>query len=281
MPQMIDQKIDLALEFLQTQPSAAAGILEQQPVEYVAEFLGNVPYPQAAIVLGKMLPQYNARLCKILDPGVAAGLLAEMEISLVASIMRHCDNALSKQLLGLLPEKTKIACRLLLNYSEEAVGAWMMANISIIPDDCSIEEASVRIRSDPETIDTGAVYIVDRDRHLKGRLSLATLLRSVPNTPVTAVMDKNRDSLPARSALMSAINHPAWSHRDNIPVTNRTRQLIGVLRYLDLRYGLDQVSTTIVQPEGADPITGISEAYGNSLLVLFNTVADLARSKTP
>ena len=61
-----------------------------------------------------------------------------METSLVASIMRHSGKALSKQLLDLLADKTSIACRLRLNYFEEAVGAWMMANISTLPDDCSI-----------------------------------------------------------------------------------------------------------------------------------------------
>lgn len=277
---MTDQKIDLARAFLQSQPGASARILEQQPVEYVAEFLGNVAYSDAASILGKMLPQYTARLCKTLKPTVAAGLLAEMEISLVVSIMRYCGKTENKQLLDLLPEKTNIACRLLLNYSEEAVGAWMTNSISTIPDDCNIEEALLRIRSEQQTIDTGATYIVDRDRHLKGVLSLARLLRSAPNTPVTAAMSKIPVSILARTTLISVVNHSDWTHRDNIPVINRNQQLIGVLRYCDLRKGLDQISTTIVPPEGANPITGISEVYGNSLLVLFNTLADLAHTRS-
>jgi Mg/Co/Ni transporter MgtE len=277
---MSDQKFDLALAFLQSQSEAAARILEQQPIEYVAEFLSSVPHTLAATVIAKMLPQYPARLCKIFDPAVSAGLLADMEISLVASIMRYTGKEKSKQLLGLLPDKTRIACRLLLNYSEEAVGAWMTANISIIPDDCNTEEALDRIRSEQKIFDSGTTYVVDRERHLKGVLKLSTLIRSAPNTSVAIAMNKNCESIPARTALVSAQKNPAWAQTDNLPVTNRNQQLVGELRYLDLRKGLEQISTTIAQPDGADPITGIGEVYGSSLLALFNTVADIAHAKT-
>ena len=277
---MNEQKIDLALTFLRSYPGPAAEILERQPIEHVAEFLSNVAHTDAASVAEKMLPQYTARLCKILEPTVAVGLLSEMETSLVASIMRHSGKALSKQLLGLLPDKTSIACRLRLNYSEDAVGAWMMANISTLPDDCSIEEALVRIRSEQQTIDTGTAYIVDRDQHLKGVLSLSTALRSAPNTPINMAMDRNQDSILARTGLSSAANHTAWAQRDNLPVINRNKQLVGVLRYCDLRKGLDQISTTVFQPEDASSITDIAEVYRTSLLLLFNTAADLARTKS-
>ena len=51
------EKVDLALAFLQSQPDAAAAILEQQPLEQVAEFLGILPHTYGALVLAKMLPQ--------------------------------------------------------------------------------------------------------------------------------------------------------------------------------------------------------------------------------
>jgi len=278
---MSDQKIDLALAFLKSQPGAAAGILEQQPVERVAEFLSNVPYPHAASVLGKMLPQYATRLIKCMEPATSAAWLSEMDISLVVQIVRHTGKNLCKQLLDLLPEKTSIACRLLLNYSEEAVGAWMVSNFSSIPVDCNVEEALQRIRSEKLNIDTGVTYVIDRDRRIKGILSLATLMQSAMDITVNSLMGKNRESISARTALVTALANPNWDHRDSLPVTNRNQQLVGVLRYLDLRKGLDQISKTITQPEGADPVSGIYEAYGWCLLELFSTVADISRRSNP
>lgn len=272
---MEDNKIVLALAFLQSQPGAAATILEQLPLEQVAIFLNHVPHTHGAAVLGKMLPQYTARLCRMLEPTVAAGMLSEINLSLVAAILRHCDSELSQTLLELLPEKTKLACRFLLNYSEDSVGAWMMANISTLPDDCSVEEARTRIAAEQGTIEFGATLVIDRDRFIKGVVNLPALLRSPSNASITVVVHKNNDSLSARMALNAAANHPFWANRDVIPVTNRNNQLVGILRHLDLRRGLEQLSTTIVQPEGADPITGIYETYGNSMLALFETLTDM------
>ena len=276
---MTDHNIDLALTFLQYQPAVAAGILEQLPLEQVAAFLGSVPHPHAAGVLEKMLPQYTARLLKNLQPVTSAAILSDLKISQVTAIIRHSGEKLGKELLDLLPDKTSVACRLLLNYSEEAVGAWMITNVSSIPADCNIEEAFNRIRSEQKTIDTGTTFVVDRDRLIKGVLNLSTLIRSAPNTSVMVAMEKTRESISARTALITAITHPAWANSDNMPVTNRHQQLVGVLRYVDLRKGLEQTSTTITKPIGAGPITGIYESYGKCLLELFNAVADIAQTK--
>ena len=272
---MEDKRIALALAFLQSQPRAAATILEQQPLEQVAIFLSQVPHTHGAILLGKMLPQYTARLFRMLEPTVSAGMLSEMNLSLVAAILRHCNDELSQTLLGLLPEKTSLACRFLLNYSEDSVGAWMMANVSTLPDDCNVEQAWARIAAEQGTIEFGATLVIDRERLIKGVVSLPALLRSPSNTPIMVVAHKNSDSLSARMALNAAANHPFWANRDSIPVTNRKNQLVGILRHLDLRGGLEQLSTNIVQPEGADPITGIYETYGNSMLALFDTLTDM------
>ncbi len=138
---MATQQNDLALAFLQSQPGPAARILEQQPLESVAAFLKEVPPKRAAPVLAKMLPQYTARLLEEVGPEISAGFLLEMELNLVAAILRYSDQDDRRQMLGLLPEKASIGCRLLLHYSQESVGAWMMTQISILPGDCTVEEA--------------------------------------------------------------------------------------------------------------------------------------------
>ena len=105
---MTDQKIDLALAFLQSHPDAAAGILEQQPLEQVVAFIQTIPHTHAALVLEKMLPHYTARLCNALDPITCAGFLSTMPASLVAAILRCCGKKVRKKILEHLPEKTKL-----------------------------------------------------------------------------------------------------------------------------------------------------------------------------
>ncbi len=155
------------------------------------------------------------------------------------------------------------------------MGALMTANVCR-PTTVMSGEALARVISEQGTVNFGATLVVDRDRHIKRTVrQLPALIRAPPNTAVTAVMDKILDSLSARTALGAAANHPLWVDRDSIPVTNRNQQLVGLLRHVDLRRGLAQTSTSIVKSDGADPITGIYETYGKSLLALFDTVTDL------
>ena len=276
---MANQKLDLALAFLQSQPESAAGILEQHPAEEVAIFLKQVPGPPAALVLEKLLPQYTARLCNNLEPADAASLLAAMDLSLVAAILRHSGKDPCNQLLRLLPEKTRIACKLLLNYSEDAVGAWMITHISTVPHDVTVQDALNRLSREPDAVHLETVPVVDRERQLMGIVALTVLLRSGTQTPITEVMEKDPQAVSGRTALNSAKKHPVWAHKDSIPVINRNDQLLGILRHLDLRKGLDQIATTINQPSGHGAVTGICEVYGKSLLAIFDAVGEMAGAK--
>lgn len=277
---MNDQPVDLALTFLQSHPDAAATVLEQQPVDEVANFLSNLPHQYASQVIEKMLPQYSARLIKLLTPDTAAGFLAQMDVSLIAPIIRHTDRNLGRQLLEILPDKTGIACRLLLDYPEEAVGAWMVVKISTLPDICTAGEALIRLSQEKETIPSGLIPVVNRDRLIKGLVQIGDLLTAASNSPVSSIMNKNPDPIPARSALSTAINHPMWAWRDTLAVVNRKQMFVGILRHRDMRRGLNQLSTSIDQPAGADPITGLYEVYGLSLAALVNTVTEISQTNS-
>ena len=65
-----------------------------------------------------------------------------------------------------------------------------------------------------------------------------------------------------------------------LAVTNRGNQLVGLLRHVNLRRGLAQISTSMSRPVGADPVSGIFEVYGKSLLALAETVSTVVRTKT-
>ena len=155
-------------------------------------------------------------------------------------------------------------CKLLLNYAENAVGAWMVANITTLPDDCTVEDAISRLKAEHAVVKSDVVHVVDRERRLQGLVNVVNLLRNSSNSPIT------------RTALISAANHTAWAHQDMIAVTNRNNQMVGVLRHVDLRKGLENLASTITKSSGSDPLTGIYEVYGSSLLALFRTISEAA-----
>jgi len=276
---MTDHRTELALAFLQSHPPSAAEILEQQSMADVAAFLRDVPHSYAAPVLERMLPQYTARLCLHLEPGIAAGFLSRMEISLATVILRHVDTSLQQSLLDLLPEKTAIACRLMLNYAEDQVGAWMEVHVAALPLDCTVKDALERLGLDESLMDSESICVVDREGSLHGLLHVTRLLRAGPETPVTALMHKHPHVIAGRTSLASAANHGGWISTDILPVINRNHKLVGMLRHVDLRRGLEQVAPHIEAPHGSDSLNTIFDIYAGSWLAMLGTVGELIGSQ--
>lgn len=276
---MKSRKIDLAIAFLQSQPSSAASVLEQQSIEHVAVFLSEISYAHAAIAIGNMLPQYVAKICQHIEPTVAAAFMSEVDASSVAAIMRHLDPEKGHSILELLPEKTKLLCMFLLYYQEDAVGAWMIPNPPVVPCECTIKEARKRFSTE-NTIDIGVIHIVDRDRNLRGVLGISTLFSAAPSTQISTVMDKDFETISGRASVESAIEHSAWSRCETVAVTNRSQKLVGVIRHVDLRRGLKAASIDASAPIVSDPLSGLIEVYGKSLLALLNTFGETVSSRS-
>ncbi len=275
---MIDKKIDLALAFLERKPSAAARTLEQQPMEEVACFLNELPCACASPMLAQMLPQYAARIFLQLDPKLCAGFLDEMEVSQIAAILRYSKQNVRNKILSFISEKSKIACKLLLNYSEDSVGAWMTTQVAALPD-CSVDDALKRLTTEEISIDVSTLYVIDSERHLQGSISAADLLRADLNAPIMSVMQKKTAVLQGRSSLFSIQDHQGWKTLDTLPVLNRNHQLVGVLRHIDLRKGLEQIATTVKVHKNGDFISNICEVYGRTLLALFSSVGEMTNAK--
>ncbi|NWF35928.1 CBS domain-containing protein [Mariprofundus sp. KV] len=270
---MTAKKADLALAFLQSHPHSAAALLEQQPMQEVALFLADVPPGYAAPVLEKMLPQYTAKLCTHLEAELAAGFLSRMEISMAAAVLRHLTPLLRETLLGLLSEKNSLSCKLLLDYSDDQVGAWMLVETATLPAECTVTTALTRIADNQANADV--IYVVDRSGHIQGVVTLTQLLRSSTETSVTAVMRPTPEPISGRTNLIAAGDHQGWLMADTLPVINRHQQLVGCIRHVDLRKGMEQLDTHIDVPQGADPLSSMLEIYGGSLLALFGAAGDL------
>ena len=272
-PVLTAKKAELALAFLQSHPQSAAALLEQQPMQDVALFLGGVPSSYAAPVLETMLPQYTAKLCFHLETEMVAGFLSRMDISMAAAVLRHLTPSLRKTLLGLLSETNSLSCKLLLDYSEDQIGAWMLVEAATLPVECTVSTALTRI-SDNEA-DADVIYVVDRSGQIQGVVTLAHLLRSSTETSVTAVMRPTPEPISGRTNLIAAHEHKGWLAADTLPVINRHQQLVGCIRHVDLRKGMEQLDTHIDTPQGSDPLSSMLEIYGGSLLALFGAAGDL------
>ncbi|MBF0288556.1 MAG: magnesium transporter [SAR324 cluster bacterium] len=277
---MTHQKVDLVLTFLQSHPDFAAGLIEEWSIEDAAAFIKSIPLPEASLVLGHMLPHYTARICMALEPGTAAGFLSHMDNRVIAAVLRYTNKTSLRNLLKELPVKTRTTCKLLLNYAEDTAGAWMLPQTAAVPIGCTVEEALKRLAEEQDTVVTDVVCVVDRENQMRGVTGISTLLRTKPEIPIELMMRKNPDTISGHSALSSVQQHDGWICHDTLPVVNRSKQMIGMLRHMDMRNGMRQTSSTIPQSKTNTPLTEIFEVYGGSLLALFSTLGGLSNRKS-
>ncbi len=278
---MSQRNVSLALAFLKARPQAAATVLEQYDTQKVADFLTGIPSSHATPVLQYMLPTFTARVCALLDAEQTAGLLMELDVNLIAAILRCLDRKQQPIILEEFPTKIRMVCNLLLSYPDDAVGAWMTPHVVTITDDSLVGDALQAIRAADNGVHTDHIFIVDRELALKGRIHISSLLRAAPETAINILVTNPPPVLSGRTLLARAAQHDDWKSHDAMPVVNRKRQFVGALRHMELRKALAGTDDDVKRQPAEDIFSGFCETYGQTLLALFHTAGDLLSSGSP
>jgi Mg/Co/Ni transporter MgtE len=270
------EELALALEFLDEHPDAAVRVLEQHEAAEVAVFLGTLPDDYFRLVLDRALPAFTGRLCVHVEAEVAARILLELPVSKMVSILRHLDTPHVDAILQECPKSRRNACRLLLHYPLQCAGAWIVPNTAVVSSEFTAEEILAFLRDATEDTFSKYVFIVDRDGAPCGRISYLNLLKAGPRQQAGHLMESPVAVITGSTLLAEAVKLPCWHEGDVVPVTGHQHQFIGVLRHADLRHGLagQQRHEQVEQP-GTDPMSGIFDVYGNSLLALFNSISNV------
>ena len=214
--------------FLASHPDAAARELEQLPHEDAAALFERVPARLGAGVLDAMLPYPASRCLQLIAPTQAALLLAGMSVPASAAVLRNLPEASRAQLLDALPTATALACRALLGYPEDSVGACVETEIIALSPNTRVEEAIGALR-EARTLPAGPIYVVDALRRPLGQVALPILLRADAKQRIDVLMTAIPATLPAVTPLAGADSHPAWRDADLVPVVERGGGLVGVV----------------------------------------------------
>lgn len=268
---MAIKKLNLALTFLKTQPACAVAILEEEPVKFVLSLLKSLSFSDAAVVVGQMLPYYVARLIQFSEHAFWANILSNIDVSTITRILHNLTQADQKKILQLLPEKKAFFCGMMLSYAKNEVGAWITSNCITLPDDCNVNEARKRLIDTDHLIEIGSIYILNRQCILQGKVNMIRLLNASGDMPIMSIISKNINAIPARMPLVSAIKNNAFAHSDVVPVVNKNKEFIGLLRHVDLRNGLQSIMQGANLKSNHDLITNIYIAYTNSIMALIST----------
>jgi magnesium transporter len=126
--------------------------------------------------------------------------------------------------------------RAAMSYPEDSVGALMDFDLVTVREDITLEVVLRYLRRFDELPDhTDKLFVIDRDEHLLGVLTLESLLINDPDTPVPAVMNKEAQvSFTPNDDAGDAAQ--AFERYDLVsaPVVDRNQRLIGRLTVADV-----------------------------------------------
>jgi len=261
---------DLTLAFLRAHPTEAARVLEQlQPAE-TAGLLGSVPGRIAAPVVSRLVPAFAARtLGNVADESVVR-LLRRLTTPAAAAVLRHIDEERRARLLTEMPSAMAVACRLLLRYPEDSIGALADTTVMTLLPATPVREVLARLKSAHDDVGD-FLYVVDDERFLRACLRPAALLHVTGTMSVGALDPVRVPRLAAQAAPASVRDHPGWSSFSILPVVDRDGRLIGALRQSILMQALDRAPAKPTLEGDASTLVALGNTLWSATAILLQS----------
>ena len=177
----------------------------------------------------------NAELKEVLDElylDDTVDIVGEMPANVVTRILKHTD-----------PE-TRKSINEILKYPEDSTGSIMTTEFVDLKEDMTVAEALKRIRRtapDKETINI--CYVIDKNRHLIGFLSIRSLLLAEEDDVIGEIMDRNfiavqtLDDQETTAQALSKYDFLA------LPVVDTENRLVGIVTVDDAMDVIEEETT--------------------------------------
>lgn len=270
-----EEEVSFALRFMTDHPKSAVRVLEQAEVSSVANLFAIIPPAYASSVIRYMMPEYAGNLLQRIDIEHAAAILSVLDVNSITGILRMVTKESRQLLLDELPSSLRKNTELLLTFPTITVGAWMNPSLLTVANDLKCKNVIRSLKARETRGPNDMIYVVDREGVYLGRVLLLDVLKAAEDQLIANIMDTTCPSLPASMVLAQASEHRAWEIADDLPVTNRTNRLLGIMHHHALRQGLNQHKANHSAGQaGRDPVSSIFEVYGHSLLALLNSVSE-------
>lgn len=238
------------------------------PTEGLRRFLREVHYADLAEALPELNLAQQIKVIRLCEPSKAAAVLYELDRTEVAAlleglgewraalILREMSPDDAVDLLGEMPQEERERflslmgaaeaedMQELLEYGPETAGGIMTTEYVAVRRDLTVQEAIDRLRAtapDAETI--YYVFVVDRENHLVGVVSLRELILSSPSTRVADIMRTEVVSVNVRTDQEEVARIVAKYDFLAVPVVDDEHRLLGIVTVDDVLDVLEEEAT--------------------------------------
>lgn len=188
------QREELARRLAEEHPSDIADLLAVLRPEAKAEVFSLLDAEIAADVLAELNAESREDIIELTRPERLRRALAELEPDQAADVIGELEPAEAREALEAVEDRSEVES--LLAYAPDTAGGLMTTEFVNLPRGTSVQDAIGLARGGPDTAHRDYLYVTDDAGRPVGRVPLAKLVFSPPDTLVERIMDPDIHAVP-------------------------------------------------------------------------------------
>ena len=238
----------------------------------------NTEEEKAADMIEYLTPQLQVELLSDLDEEFVSRILSKMPHDEAADILGDMKDVDSESYLHKLPQKFSDEVRELLTYNEDTAGGIMTPVVMTVNAGMTVGEvlSSIRIQAQEDNLELYYVYVVDKQNHLLGVISLRKLLTSPIDQNVQDIMITDIVRLHVDDYREYIADIFMKYQYNAMPVVDLYNRLKGMITWDDVQDIVEEETT-----EDFYTSSGISTDVADEDEILSGNILKAVRARTP
>ena len=262
---MAEEKIDALLELLkqrkftqvydelkEMRPEDIAPLFEQIDMQDAVKLFRLLPKSLAADTFVEMDSEHQQKLIEAFSDTELKAMLDEMYVDDTVDIIEEMPANVVRRILRQSDAQTRKNINEILNYPSDSAGSIMTVEYVDLHRGMTVSKALDHIKKtglDKETVYT--CYVIDRDRHLEGIVTVLQMLLADWNEPVENLMDTNVISINTLQDREEAANMLNKYGFMALPVVDNENRLVGIVTFDDAIDVLTEEATEDIEKMAA------------------------------
>ena len=233
---------------------------------------------KAADLMEYLSPQLQVELLGDIDEDIASKIITKLPHDAAADVLGEMEDDESETYLDTLPQKFSAEVRELLTYNEDTAGGIMNPSVLTVNSDMTVQDVlnHIRIKAEQDNMELYYVYVVDKQNHLMGVVSLRSLLTSPINRRVEDIMISDIVKLHVDD-FQDYIADVFMKYQYNaLPVVDLYNRLKGMITWDDVQDIVEEETTETIYQS-----SGISTELADEDEILTGNIFNAVKARTP
>ena len=276
---LADAQIEPLAEELNSYHSAdLADILQELKEDERLDCFKLIELDKAAEIIEYLSPQLQVELLGAIDEERASKIITMTPHDAAADVLGDMEEDESETYLDKLPQKFSDEVRELLTYNEETAGGLMNPIVMTVFMDMTVQQVLdyVRIKAEEDNLDLYYIYVIDKQNHLIGVVSLRALLTTRKNVKISEIMTSDIVKLHVDDPQDYIADEFMKYQFNALPVVDLYNRLKGVVTWDDIQDVVEEETTEEIYAS-----SGISTGDIDEDEILAGSLLTSVRARTP